>query len=200
MEAQHRIKVFYSHSTRDEELLRELKEHMSVMEQRKIIKGWDDGMISPGTAWKDEIDVNLENADLILLLVSASFNASLNCQAEVLRALERQKKEGCLVVPIIVRPAHWSETPYAHLQALPTGKVPVTKWGDKDDAFVDIVEGLYRLTARSVGVIDVHTWKVRCEPKIWIYKWIVGHRRPAPRRRPVIQEETNLQNPPCLLL
>ena len=75
--------------------------------------------------WKDQIDENLERADLILLLVSADFMNSDYCyDIELKRALERHEAKEARVVPIIVRKVAWHSAPFGKLQALPAdGKV-----------------------------------------------------------------------------
>jgi hypothetical protein len=48
------------------------------------------------------------------------------------------------VNPIILRPVDWKDTPFSKLQVLPKDAKPVTKWSDRDTAFVDVVQGIRR--------------------------------------------------------
>jgi internalin A len=67
-----------------------------------------------------KIDNNLEEADIILLLVSADFIASDYCyDIEMKRALERHESGEARVIPIIVRDVSWQSAPFGKLQALP---------------------------------------------------------------------------------
>jgi len=87
--------------------------------------------------------MHLERADIILLLISADFIASDYCYSiEMMRALERHDAGEARVIPIILRPTYWQETPFSKLQVLPTEGKPVMKWRDRDDAFLDIAEGI----------------------------------------------------------
>ena len=46
------------------------------------------------------------------------------------------------MIPVILRPADWRGAPFGKLQALPRNAKPVTRWADRDEAFLDIVEGI----------------------------------------------------------
>jgi hypothetical protein len=65
------IRLFYSYSQQDEELRKELENHLSLLRRKGLIAGWHDRMIGAGDEWKGEIDKNLEEAQVILLLISA---------------------------------------------------------------------------------------------------------------------------------
>ena len=72
-----------------------------------------DRRITPGSEWKNEIDSYLENAELVLLLVSADFLASDDCyDREMSRALERHAEGPARVLPILARAANWQTAPF----------------------------------------------------------------------------------------
>jgi len=56
--------------------------------------------------------------------------------------MERHEKNEARVIPVILRTCEWSEMPYAKLQALPTGAVPVTSFTDRDVAYTDVAKGI----------------------------------------------------------
>ena len=56
--------------------------------------------------------------------------------------MERHAKGEVRVIPVILRSCEWGDLPYAKLQALPTGAVPVNKFADKDEAYTDIAKGI----------------------------------------------------------
>ena len=107
---------------------------------------WTDRRITAGTEWKDQIDENLERADLILLLVSADFMNSDYCyDIELKRALERHEAKEARVVPIIVRKVAWHSAPFGKLQALPANGRAVDRGGgpaSRDAAWAEVAEGL----------------------------------------------------------
>ena len=142
------LRVFYSYSQKDETLRNELGTSLKILERRELIVSWYDRMIRPGDKWADEIDRNLETADIILLLSSADFIASDYCYArEMTRALERHKADEASVIPIYLRDANLNGVPFAHIQGLPSQDKPVTKWPDKDrdSAWRAVSEGIEKV-------------------------------------------------------
>ena len=137
------VSVFMSYAHEDEQLRVALCKHFAVLEHKGLITTWYDRRITAGKEWKGEIDRNLESAGIILLLVSADFMDSDYCyDVEMTRALERHERQEGLVVPIILRPVMWQDTPFSKLQALPTDGKPVTTWDNLDSALVDVTEGI----------------------------------------------------------
>src|SRR5436305_3219383 len=114
------VNVFLSYAKEDEGLLRELEKHLSILKREGLISTWYDRQLLPGTNWAKAMDERLEQASIILLLVSPDFFSSDYCyQKEMKRALERHETGQARVVPILVRPVSWNVAPFAHLQALP---------------------------------------------------------------------------------
>jgi|GEM_PF-4371095 len=139
------LRLFYSYSHKDESLRDELQNHLSTLKRLGTISEWHDRKIPAGSAWKGEIDENLTSADVVLLLVSSDFLASDYCfDVETKKALERHEAGDLLLIPVVLRPCDWKDTPIGQLQALPKNACPVTKWENRDEAFLDIVEGIKR--------------------------------------------------------
>lgn len=140
------IEIFYSYSHKDEDLRDELDTHLSVLKRQGLISAWHDRCISAGTEWAGKIDEHLESAQVILLLISNYFMASDYCwDVELKRAMERHEARQARVIPIILRPVDMKGAPFAKLQALPKDAKPVTKWSDRDEAFLDIAKGIRRV-------------------------------------------------------
>ena len=100
-------------------------------------------MIGAGEEWKGEIDKKLEEAQVILLLVSSSFLASDYCfDIETKRAVERHDRGEARVIPVLVRPCDWKSAPFARLTALPTNWKAVTTWSNQDEAWTDVALGI----------------------------------------------------------
>src|SRR5271157_2066464 len=139
------IRLFYSYSHKDEALRDELEEHLALLKSQGYIVGWHDRRIGAGKEWKDQLDKNLEEAQIILLLISSSFLASDYCSdIETKRALDRHDKGEATVIPILLRPVDWEGAPFDRLQGLPIDLRPVTTWTNKDEAFKNIAQGKRR--------------------------------------------------------
>jgi tetratricopeptide (TPR) repeat protein len=136
------VKIFFCYAHEDEQLLNKLKNHLSPLKRTGLIETWHDRDISAGTDWERQIQSQLNQAQIILLLVSPDFMASEYCYGiEMRRALERNDLGEARVIPIILRPVHWQDI-LGKLQALPTDARPVKSWPDLDEAFYNVTEGI----------------------------------------------------------
>jgi internalin A len=147
IERRRAARIFVSYSHKDERLLSELKIHLSPLRRLNLIETWDDREIEAGEDWRDQLNDNLERADIIILLVSAYFIDSDYCyEKELARALARHSKKEALVVPIIVRDANWKTIPgLKNLQALPKNGKPVTNWPNKHTAWREVSERMQQI-------------------------------------------------------
>ena len=138
--------VFCCYAHEDAQYLKELKKHLLSLEREGLILVQTDIDISPGREWKRELDYHLENADIILLLISPDFVASEYCfNNEMVRAIARHEQGTACVVPVIIRPTHWQALPFSKLQALPQNAKPVSNWQNRDDAFFDVAVGIKKI-------------------------------------------------------
>src|SRR5829696_922049 len=143
------VKLFYSYSHRDEQFRVQLEAHLSTLRRQSLIEEWHDREIVPGQEWRGIIDDSLETSKVILLLVSADFINSDYCyETEMKRAVEKHDRGEAIVVPVIIRPADWQETPFGKIQAIPKDGKPVTLWTNQDEAWLDVVRGIRRVLTR----------------------------------------------------
>jgi tetratricopeptide (TPR) repeat protein len=139
------LQVFISYSHNDEELRDELDIHLATLKRQGKIQAWHDRAIEAGAEWDAEIKHQLETADLILLLITPRFIASNYCyDLEMQRAVQRHDEGSARVIPIIVKPCDWQDSPFSKLQVLPKDAKPVTQWHDRDEAFLNVVQGIRR--------------------------------------------------------
>jgi TIR domain len=71
-----KINIFYCYAREDRKARVTLANHLSNLRWQGYIDDWYDGEISPGDEWEEEIATHLENADIILLLITSNFMAS----------------------------------------------------------------------------------------------------------------------------
>lgn len=143
LEPNEAVEVFFSYAHEDEDLRDELEKHLAVLKWQGVITGWHDRKIGAGKEWEGEIDTHLNNAHVILLLISPDFMASDYCwSVEVKRALERHGAGDARVIPVILRPVNWKAGPFGKLQALPRDAQPITNWRNRDEAFADVAKGI----------------------------------------------------------
>jgi hypothetical protein len=89
----HASKIFFCYVHEDELLLNKLKSHLSLLRREGLINVGYDRDISAGVEWEKEIDINLNTAQIILLLISSDFHASDYCKQSELGSVH-QSDEG----------------------------------------------------------------------------------------------------------
>lgn len=134
--------LFFSYSHKDETLRDELEIHLAMLQRSGAIEAWHDRKIPAGDELDGAIDSKMESADVILLLVSPHFLASHYCyDVEVKKAMMLHDAGTARVIPVILRPCDWThDTPFKKLLAAPKDGKPVTRWPDRDEAFLDVVK------------------------------------------------------------
>jgi TIR domain len=143
------IRVFYCYSRKDEDMREKLDIHLKPLKRSGLIKAWHDREIEPGTNWKLEISMQLNIADIVLLLISPDFMASNYCYSlEMQKALELHNLGKTTILPIILRPALWQETEIGSIQALPKDGKPISTFPDLDQAFIDVATGIKKVAER----------------------------------------------------
>src|SRR5437762_2613014 len=106
------VEIFFSYAHADEGFRKDLEKHLAGLKRQGFISGWHDRVIRGGTEWSGEIDVHLNSATVIMLLISEDFLDSTYCNdVEVRRAVERHKAGEAVVVPIILKPVVWEGQP-----------------------------------------------------------------------------------------
>ena len=150
------VKLFFSYSHRDETLRDELGIHLAGLKRQGLIETWHDRRIGAGQEFVREISQQLEEADVVLLLVSPYLIASDYCyDIEMRRAMERHEAGSARVIPVILQPCEWTPLPFGKLMATPTDGKPITKFPNHHDAFLDVTRAI-RKAAAELGSSSEH--------------------------------------------
>lgn len=142
------VKIFCSYSHKDEEYKDELETHLANLKRLGLIDLWTDRRILPGDNWDFEINDKLQNADIILLLISSDFIASNYCyDVEIKQAIKQHKEQKSITIPIALRECDWYDAPFSFIQGLPSDMKPIVSknWFSKDEAYKDVSVNLRRL-------------------------------------------------------
>lgn len=140
--------IFILYSQEDQVTLDMLKTHLVALERARPVKIWYDGMIEAGAEWQNEVQEALENAEIILLLVSADFIASDYLFEQVMvQALNRHQEGKVKTIPVIARPCLWKDTTLGSLSALPKDGKAISNegWQNEDEPYLAIVEELLQI-------------------------------------------------------
>lgn len=143
---QRKAKVFISYSNRDARQHDELTVRLKPLRSEGLLETWSDRCLVAGEEWDKTIRRELEEADLIVLLWSAQFEASDYIQGvEVQRAVERAEAGHAVVVSIVLEKCGWERTAVAKYQVLPRKGRPVRNAQPQRDAWYEVQEGLRKV-------------------------------------------------------
>ena len=144
-------KVFISYAHEDRAWCARLKQHLGGLEHQGRLAVWADDQIMAGDEWDPAIRRELDEAAIIVLIVTPAFLGSKFCQTvELRRAMERHGDGSTRVIPIIADHCHWTSLPIKALQARPQNSdrnlVPLVDWPSPNLPLAAIAEEIYRLT------------------------------------------------------
>lgn len=155
-------KIFISYSHLDADYRTALETHLSTLKRNGHIDSWSDRKIVAGQDWEEEIDSNLDSADMVLFLVSPDLLASEYCSGiELSKALQMHVEGRAAVVPIIIRHCDWKDSRLGRFQALPEDGNPISAWGDRDKGWLGVVEGLKKILKAQGSTAKSHAISVR---------------------------------------
>lgn len=140
------VKVFLCYTSSDLEALEQLRQQLKLLERTGLIETWYNRQILPGADYVQEIEARLNQAQVIILLVSSTFLASEYCDGkEMEHALQLHREARAVVVPVQIEPSLWDLTPLGDLQALPDNNKPVSEWRRASAAWVNVAVGIREL-------------------------------------------------------
>lgn len=136
------VKVFYvcSQSPKDEDLRKQIEAQLGLLREMGLISEWHDGKLIPGREWAVEIRKHWEEAQVILLLISADLISSNYKVAK--DAVERYDAKTAEVIPILLRPVDWEGAVFSKLRVLPENKQPITSWANREEALLNVAKGI----------------------------------------------------------
>ena len=106
-------KIFISYSHKDKSWEKRLKEQLDVLALEGHFSVWDDRQIEPGDDWFPEIERELDQADVAVMLISASFLTSTFIRTEeVPKLIQRREQEGMRLIPLVIKPCAWQGVPW----------------------------------------------------------------------------------------
>lgn len=142
--------LFICYSRKDEKEKDALEVHLRVPVGAERMEVWSDADIGPG-GWEPQVFAAIDQACVAVLLITPGFLTSwFILEKEVPRILERQRRDGLVIVPIIAKPVAWETHAWLKaLQVWPRGGEPV--WRDGARKVDTQLADLAREVARLVG-------------------------------------------------
>ena len=148
-----KLKLFCSYSHSDEDEIKNFLEHIAPLLNNGLISQWYDRRIKAGENFRENIDNNLDDADIVCLFVSAKFLSSDACIAEKEDSLKLKERKGVSVIPIILSDCGWKDDPdISPLLALPTDGEPVSNFENPNIAWSNVYDGLKSVIQQEIAV------------------------------------------------
>lgn len=136
-------RVFLSYSHKDEEYKKELDKHFAPLRNNGRVETWNDRKLEAGSRLNEIIQEELNTSDIIIFMLSSDFLDSYYCyDIEMKKAIEREKRGECKIIPVIVRACMWDETPLKNFLAFPKDGKSIEQYERKDDAYLEIAKGV----------------------------------------------------------
>ncbi|WP_296676905.1 MULTISPECIES: COR domain-containing protein, partial [unclassified Thiothrix] len=138
------INLFISYSHKDEKYKNRLEEHLTAIKRTLPLIAWSDRSLFSGESVDEQIFQQLDTADIVLLLISPAFITSDYCfTKEMVRALERYREKGNVVIPVIIRHTEgWRDHEIGAITALPKDGKPLAEWRNKDKFWGSVEDGI----------------------------------------------------------
>jgi internalin A len=150
------LRVFFSYSHKDEEYRDELDVHFAMLRNRGLVETWHDRKIIPGEEWDDTIKQQLQEADLVLLMISADFlhsNYIMNEELKILRE-RHQRGENFYTIPIFTRECDTEGFEFLKYQGAQQDKQSEMPWiaaaTNRDAVYTAIVKRI-KLSMEKLG-------------------------------------------------
>ena len=105
--------------------------------------------VLPGGELRVERLRRMQEADVILVLLSADFLGLDDCHERALAALA-ERGRGAVVIPILLRPiAAAHGLPIGEIQPLPRNGVPISRWSERDDAWQHVCDEITAILEKA---------------------------------------------------
>jgi hypothetical protein len=139
--------VFISYSHKDAKWLEKLKQFLRPLEERELIRVWDDTEIRAGSDWLGDIRKALESARAAVFLVTQNF---LDSPKELPVLIDAAKNRGCLIFWIAVSSSTFEDSPLAKFQAAIPPSAPLDLMSDAEQS--KVLTDIYRKMKAAVSV------------------------------------------------
>ena len=143
--------VFISYSHKDAKWLKKLKQFLRPLEEKELIRVWDDTEIRAGSNWLGDISKALESARVAVFLVTQNFLDSPFIREKELPVLiDAAKNRGCLIFWIAVSSSTFEDSPLAKFQGAIPPSAPLDLMSDAEQS--KVLTDIYRKMKAAVSV------------------------------------------------
>lgn len=139
------MKLFISYSHKNKGERETLDKHLAILRKNDNLTVWSDIEILPGKDLENEVDENVNTADIICLLLSADYFSSDPCLKECQIALQKKIKGEASVIPVILSHCGWKDTELSKIKALPNDGKEISTYRNQNEAWFEVYEGIKKI-------------------------------------------------------
>jgi hypothetical protein len=159
------LRVFFSYAHEDSQIRSSLEKYLVHLKRSQKIATWSDIELTPGESWDEEIRDKLRKADIVVVLLSIDFlNSKYVWETEIAIVQERHRQSKVHLIPVVVRPLPDGANPFPEVQGLPEGFVPTELWGNREEAYVSVSNGIKRAVEKVLASRTKEAAEARSEP------------------------------------
>lgn len=149
------IKVFYYYDSNDEDVVNQIEKHCIPLEESGKIEIWHQGKIKGGQVFEREIFRQLDQAEVIIMMLSADLLVS-DWFTEIERiSMERAKQKKAILIPVYLKHCLFTGYSFTEFKMIPSDGEPVVKSGlDLTERCNDVAIELHNLTDTIEGLSD----------------------------------------------
>lgn len=144
------INLFLAYAPEDAEYRDQIGKHLSVLKSNGFLNEYCISEVLAGSDADLSIRRMMNDAKIILLLISSDFLASDECRKLEDLAFSMKLRNDAIVIPVLLRPCLYDES-YNQLQILPDNKKAISDrnaWNNEDAAFANVAERIKQLVVK----------------------------------------------------
>ncbi|WP_437932444.1 pentapeptide repeat-containing protein [Sorangium sp. So ce291] len=144
------ITVFVSCSGAHEDLdlLAELDKHLAPLERKAVLRVYHRQRVLPGEHVDAMLSAEIESAHLILIMVSIDYLGNDSCWHEGERAMDRREAGQTEVLPVLLQPCEWRDSPFGRLKPLPENGQWVSTSSNRHKTWTEVARRIRELADR----------------------------------------------------
>jgi len=145
------VRVYVSFAPEDEAARKEIEKHLAKLVKAKRIELRHQGQVQAGRDRKAQLRSWLEQAHIVVQLLTANYEHSRDCTDETERARSLVSR-GVWIIPVLVRAYDWQATRFLQsISKLPSNGVPVYSHNSPDEAWANVATGIRRAVEQISG-------------------------------------------------
>lgn len=138
--------LFISYAEPDITFFDQLRQHLILQERQGKLRVYGRALMQPGQDEDAETSAKLQEARVIVLLLSSDYFDRRECvDRELQLAMKRRDLKECVVVPVLIRACQLNGSDVGKLKSLPIDGLPISQHSDRDSAWLNVIKELVRL-------------------------------------------------------